>query len=103
MENRRFVPPKDHQPNNVQHEPVSHLKNKIAVRIQSTSEKMNTTILLSPDEKVKDIFPLLALKYKGVNERTYDLKLAKVLRLFSIFKISRMQEIMMSVYNQTFH
>ena len=103
MENRKFVLPKDVEPNNVQHETVSHLKNKIAVRIHSTSEKMNTTILLSPDEKVKDIFPLLALKYKGVNERTYDLKLAKVLKLFSIFQFSRMQEIMMSAYKQISH
>jgi hypothetical protein len=45
------------------------------VRVHGSDETMNTTLLLSLDERVKDVFQLLAIKVKGVNPKMYDLRL----------------------------
>lgn len=45
------------------------------VRVHLNDESLNTTLLLSLDERVKDVFQLLSIKVKGVNSKIYDLRL----------------------------
>jgi SPX domain protein involved in polyphosphate accumulation len=44
------------------------------IRIHSTEEELNQTFVLSLDKNIKDIFTILALKKKGINEKAYELR-----------------------------
>jgi len=53
---------------------IANQKNKLLVHVRAADANFRTTLQLGPDSQIKDLFPFLTLRIRGVNAQNYQFR-----------------------------